>query len=167
MPSSADGAIGNLRRWLADMAQAVPWAAGSTQYEPSSAATFREELLDRFHTHTQGCRSCSQVRVHMSVMMLAQMRPLVHKHAHTYFVAANARACRTADCVSVLGSGARVGVGTGAGRGGLCKCRATCEGGGECGWVCMLPALRVDAGLHGLAVSPSASARGTIFRDKC
>lgn len=57
-PSKADVAVRCVRRWYSECAQAIPWAIGAARV--GKAAT-REELLDRFHTHTANCTSCRQV----------------------------------------------------------------------------------------------------------
>ena len=59
MPTKADTYVVAFRRWISEMAGGHPaWPAGLEDRLPPMQTT-REELLDRYHSHTAHCKSCA------------------------------------------------------------------------------------------------------------
>jgi len=59
MPTKADTYVVAFRRWISEMAGGHPaWPAGLEERLPPMQTT-REELLDRYHSHTAHCKSCA------------------------------------------------------------------------------------------------------------
>lgn len=59
-PTSLDSGVRALNTWLTTLAEQVPWAPGAKSAQ-NPAALPRRQLLDRFHSHTKICPSCSMV----------------------------------------------------------------------------------------------------------
>tara|TARA_B110000977_G_scaffold27800_1_gene35359 strand:- start:18022 stop:19713 length:1692 start_codon:yes stop_codon:yes gene_type:complete len=59
MPTKADTYVSAFRRWIADIAGGSPsWPEGMVDQLPPQTVS-RNQLLDRFHAHTENCKSCS------------------------------------------------------------------------------------------------------------
>ena len=54
MPTKGDTMIIGFRNWLGKFANGGPWGT-NVQYPPKME---REELLERYHSHTKHCKSC-------------------------------------------------------------------------------------------------------------
>jgi len=93
MPSAADAYVQAFRNWLTEHAEGrPPWPAGVQPALPPRQS--REELLDRYHSHTANCRSCSAALANLvrarkalrvaSLVSLAACAALVARSAPVY-----------------------------------------------------------------------------------
>ena len=59
MPSQADTYVAAFRRWIVDNAGGSPaWPKGTRDVLPPQLTT-KAQILDRFHSHTEHCKSCA------------------------------------------------------------------------------------------------------------
>ncbi|KAK9793004.1 hypothetical protein WJX73_007911 [Symbiochloris irregularis] len=105
IPAQADVAVRCVRQWFSSHAEALPWAAGSSRLPPSAS---REQLLDRFNSHTTQCPSCMMAFKLSAWVMAAGAASalLATVFATASFAAGNWHAARLVACAAVSAAGA-------------------------------------------------------------